>query len=148
MFLIINKLRLPRRTSSKLIFIPYWQFYCNYDTHRRSPLPYPLDQPYKVSIHLMASLSETLPRYLCVVERSACLRSTLLTISIGTPDLETYVAAWRRRSWGLSLIPTISPTFIFSWKRVPMETNSSPSCAYHCICGIQEFTCLLSTLKD
>lgn len=55
-------------------------------------------QPYKFSIHLTASTSLTFPRYLLVVERLACLRMTLLTISTGTPDLEAKVAAWRLRS--------------------------------------------------
>ena len=45
-------------------------------------------QPYKFSIHLTASTSLTFPRYLWVVERLACLRMTLLTISTGIPDLE------------------------------------------------------------
>ena len=45
-------------------------------------------QPYKFSIHLTASTSLTLPRYRWVVERFACLKMTLLTISTGTPDLE------------------------------------------------------------
>jgi hypothetical protein len=35
---------------------------------------------------LLAAL--VFPRYLWVVERLACLRMTLLTISTGTPDLE------------------------------------------------------------
>jgi hypothetical protein len=39
-------------------------------------------------IHLIASESFTLPRYLCVVDKSACRRITLLTISIGVPDLD------------------------------------------------------------
>ena len=58
-------------------------------------------QPYKFSIHLTASISLTFPRYLWVVERFACLRMTLLTISTWTPDLEAKVAAWRLRSCGL-----------------------------------------------
>ena len=45
-------------------------------------------QLYKFSIHLTAFRSLTFPRYLWVVERLACLRMTLLTISTGTPDLE------------------------------------------------------------
>lgn len=44
--------------------------------------------PYKFSIHLTGSTSLTFPRYRWVVERLACLRMTLLTISTGTPDLE------------------------------------------------------------
>ena len=46
------------------------------------------DQPYKFSTHLTASTSLTFPRYLWVVERLACLKMTLLTISTGTPDRE------------------------------------------------------------
>ena len=50
----------------------------------------------------------------------ACLKITLLTISISVPDLDAYIAACRLRSWGLRLIPTILPAFfttsrIFQW---------------------------------
>jgi hypothetical protein len=45
------------------------------------------------SIHLMASVSLTLPRYLWVVDMLACLKITLLTISRGAPALEANVAA-------------------------------------------------------
>jgi hypothetical protein len=45
-------------------------------------------QAYKFSIHFTASASLTFPRYLWAVERFACLRMTLLTISTGTLDLE------------------------------------------------------------
>ena len=43
--------------------------------------------PYRFSIHLRASVSLTFPRYRWVVERLACLRITLLTISMGVPAL-------------------------------------------------------------
>ena len=60
----------------------------------RSPLSaFILDHPYSVSIHLIASESFTLPKYLWVVDKSACRNITLLTISIGVPDREAYVAA-------------------------------------------------------
>lgn len=36
---------------------------------------------------------------------------TLLTISIGVPDLEAKVAACRRRSWGRRWMPTNRPAF-------------------------------------
>ena len=66
--------------------------------------PFIFDYPERFSIHLMASMSLTFPRYRCVVvERLACLRITLLTISIGVPDRLAYVGACLLRSWGLSL---------------------------------------------
>ena len=39
------------------------------------------------SIHRLGSVSLTLPKYLWVVERLACRRIILLTISMGAPDL-------------------------------------------------------------
>ena len=45
----------------------------------------PIIYPYRFSIHLIASISLTLPRYRCVVDRFAWRKITLLTISIGVP---------------------------------------------------------------
>src|SRR6056297_698906 len=64
------------------------------------------------SIHRLASVSLTLPRYLWVVERLACRRIILLTISIGAPDLLAYVAACRLRSWGAISTPIMRPAFL------------------------------------
>jgi len=41
--------------------------------------------PYRVSIHLVGPKSLNFPRYLCVVDKSACRRMTLPTISSGVP---------------------------------------------------------------
>ena len=38
------------------------------------------------SIHLIASVSLTFPKYRCVIVRFECLKIILLTISIGTPE--------------------------------------------------------------
>ena len=54
-----------------------------------------LDHPYSVSIHLIASESFTLLKYLWGVDKSACRNITLPRISIGVPDLEAYVAVCR-----------------------------------------------------
>ena len=66
---------------------------------------------YRFSIHLIASMSVTVPKYRWVVAKWACRMMTLLTISIGVPYLEGWVAAWRRRSWGRKLTPASSPAF-------------------------------------
>jgi hypothetical protein len=50
-----------------------------------------VDQPYKFSTHLTPSISLTFPRYLCVVERFACLRITLLIALFSLS--ETIIAA-------------------------------------------------------
>jgi len=63
-----------------------------------APSPITYDHPYRFSIHLVASESLIFPRYRCVVERFECRRITLLTISMGTPDLDAYVAACLLRS--------------------------------------------------
>ena len=75
-------------------------------------LPTNLDHPYRFSIHLAVSESLIFPRYRCVVERFECRRITLLTISMGTPDLEACVAACLLRSCGLSSIPASFPAFL------------------------------------
>ncbi len=53
---------------------------------------------YKFSIHLIASVSLILPKYLWVVERFLWRKINLLTISIGTPERLANVAAWRLKS--------------------------------------------------
>lgn len=54
--------------------------------------------PCSLSIHLIASISLTLPKYLWVVARLACLKIILLIISRGVPDRDAYVAACLLRS--------------------------------------------------
>jgi hypothetical protein len=46
------------------------------------------------------------------VERFECRKITLLTISMGTLDLDTNVAACLLRSCGLSSIPASFPAFL------------------------------------
>ncbi len=64
------------------------------------------------STHLMASASVTLPRYVCVVFRSACLRKTFDTTSRGTPLRLAYVAECLLRSWGGCARSPSRPTFL------------------------------------
>jgi hypothetical protein len=46
------------------------------------------------------------------VERFECLRVPLLTISMGTPQLDAYVAACLLRSCGLNSIPATLPALL------------------------------------
>ena len=50
---------------------------------------------YGYPIHLMTSVSLTLPRYGCLVERLAWRRMALLTIFRGAAALKAYAATWR-----------------------------------------------------
>jgi hypothetical protein len=47
----------------------------------------------KISIYLIASVSLTFPRYLCVVDRLKRRRTTFEMISIGVPERLAYVSA-------------------------------------------------------
>ena len=67
---------------------------------------------YRLSIHLMNSMSLTFTRYRWVTAKLACLKITVETISTGTPDRLAWVAAYRRKSCGRNLIPTWLPAFL------------------------------------
>jgi hypothetical protein len=89
-YLFKRRLLLSLETYQAAENFPYSE---NIDTFKMGeaildPAQMVVDQPYKFSTHLTASTSLTFPRYLWVVERLACLKMTLLTISKGTPDLE------------------------------------------------------------
>ena len=74
----------------------------NYQGEALSPHPdFVFSYAYTFSIHLNASTSLTFPKYLWVVDRFACRRIILLTISMGVPQRDACVAACLLRSCGL-----------------------------------------------